>query len=154
MTKKEKKQVRHLVFEIVYVSFLLVFLTWFWYGPRKAMLQKEVDTGYQIAGLDAVQVTTEMKEKTIAITNESAKGNLLLRFEEEKGSNRANEIYYQVITGEGETEVRNLSQDGAIYLFNLEEKGDTSLRVRLWTEDEDPILGTLTVASSLSNSRV
>ncbi len=151
MQDMQRKERRRLLFEILYVSMILVSLTWFWYGPRQEMQKKNVDTGYVVEGLTTLEVNKEIKEQTIAITNKDAKGNILLRFEEEGYENRFNEIYYQIITEEQVTEVRNLSQDGALYLLGLQEKGNTSLQVRMWTEEETPILGTFKVESALSN---
>ena len=86
MDIKYKRQIRNLLFEIVYISFILVFLTCFWYLPRKNMEQKRGDLGYQVQGISTLQVTDQVQSREITVDNQDGKGDLMLLFQEDNGN--------------------------------------------------------------------
>ncbi len=141
MTKAQKKLVRHLIFEITYISVILIALTAFWFGPRRKMVAQQQDLGYQTKGLSKVQVTQQVQNKQIIVDNQDGKGDLMLVFQEPQKSDSP--VYYQVLTDGYLSEARCLTEDGAIYLLSLEENKSTTLEVRLWTEEEQSVMGTL-----------
>ena len=77
MTKAQKKLVRHLIFEITYISVILIALTAFWFGPRRKMVAQQQDLGYQTKGLSKVQVTQQVQNKQITVDNQDGKGDLM-----------------------------------------------------------------------------
>ncbi len=139
MTKFEKKLVRHLVCEILYVSFILIFLTAFWFGPRKQMQEEGKNVGYKTTGLSNMYVTNEVQKQEITVDNKDGKGDLMLVF----NTTTPSSIYYQILSNGALSEERCLADDGAIYLLALEQNQKTTLEVRLWTDENEEAQGEL-----------
>ena len=132
---RENKEIFQLVLEMIYVSFSLIYLTFFWYIPRKNMQEKIGNLGYHVEGLSQIFVTQQIQTRKIVVENKDGKGDLMLVFKESKKSDMP--IYYQVIVEGKESEARFRREDGAIYRLNLAKDETTTLQVRMWTEGEE-----------------
>lgn len=149
-----KKEIRHLVFEIIYVSFILIFLTWFWFGPRQMLLKKEKDIGYQVEGLSSLTITKTPQARRVTLQSDDAKGEFVLLLKQKEQTEKYNTIYYQLVTEQTPSEVRCLSSDGALYLFDIEKKENMKVDLLLWTEDESSILSELTVLPVVNDKKI
>lgn len=152
MDIKYKRQIRNLLFEIVYISFILVFLTCFWYLPRKNMEQKRGDLGYQVQGISTLQVTDQVQSREITVDNQDGKGDLMLLFQEDNG--HVSSIYYQIVTNGYSSETRYLSENGAIYLLDLNPSQKTTLEVRIWTDEKKIVNGTFLLLPVVTKNQV
>ena len=149
----QDKEVRKILLDIFYTLFIVIILTFLWWGPyrnkiraSKSLQNHMLNQTQELltSGLDPVHITLSRQEKSISIVNQGkTSASYAISFmvnvgKNDQNTNQNNYVLYSIKDEFGNiSEPRNLSLDGYMITSQLEVGQEKKYTIILWSECEE-----------------